>query len=168
MPYIAIGKIRKPFGLKGFTFIEPLTHSVDRFFDIEKCFLGLNEKFLQPVQIEEVELKGGKLTLKFEGFDDRTEVEKVTNYFLFVNEEDSVKPPDTGYFLHELSGLKVESKDGLNLGVVKNVLEMPAQNIIVINYNGKEVLVPKVDEFVVSIDLKKQKLVLNVIEGLFE
>lgn len=166
--FIAIGKIRKPFGVAGFTYVEPLTSSIERFYDLEECFIGLNDKSLQPLEIECVEPKGAKLTLKFKGCDDRTGVEKFTNFFIYVDSENSIKLPDGKLFLHELIGLSVKDGNGLDLGRITNVLEMPAHNVLVINHFGKEVLVPDVKEFVVSVDLKSKTLILNVIEGLFE
>ena len=165
--YIAIGKIRKPFGVKGFTYVEPLTTSVDRFYDLDECFVGLNEKTLQPIEIECVEPKGDKLTLKFKGCD-RTGIEKFTNSFIFVDSENSIKMPDEKLFFHQLIGLSVKDTNGNELGIVKSILELPNQSLLVIDYQGKEVLVPNVKEFVISTDMESKTLILNVIEGLFE
>lgn len=166
--YIVIGKIRKPFGVKGFTYVEPLTKSKDRFFELKECFIGLNEELLHTVEIESVEPKGDKLTIKFKNNDSRTDIEKYTNYFIYVDSKDAVKLPADKYFFHELEGLSVVDNNGNKLGVVKSIMEMPAQNLFVIDHMGKEVLVPDVEEFVLSIDMKSKTLVLNVIEGLFE
>jgi 16S rRNA processing protein RimM len=166
--FIAVGKIRKPFGLKGYTYIEPLTLDVNRFFDIKECFAGLNEKSLIPLVIESIEPKGDKLTLKFEEYSDRSGIEKLTNFYIYVDERYSIKLPDNQYFMHQLVGLKVKDEQGNDLGHIKSILELPAHNLFVIEYKSREVLVPHVDEFVVSIDMVNKIIVLNVIEGLFD
>jgi len=165
---IAIGRIRKPFGVKGYTYIEPLTKNADRFFDLEECFIGLNEKNAQPFEIDDVEPKGDKLTIKFIGCDDRTEVEKITNFFIFVDSEDAIKLPENDFFSHQFIGLSVKDNNGKEYGVVKNILKLPAQDLFVIDYEGREVLVPNVKEFVISVNMESKTLILNVIEGLFE
>ena len=166
--FIAVGKIRKPFGLKGYTYIEPLTLDVNRFSDIKECFVGLNEKSLIPLVIESVEPKGDKLTIKFKEYSDRSGIEKLTNFYIYVDEKYSIKLPDNQYFMHQLIGLKVKDEEGNELGYVKNILELPAYNLFAIEYKNREVLVPHVDEFVVSVDLVSKVIVLNVIEGLFD
>jgi 16S rRNA processing protein RimM len=166
--FIAVGKIRKPFALKGYTYIEPLTLDVNRFFDIKECFVGLNEKSLIPLVIESVEPKGDKLTIKFEEYSDRSGIEKLTNFYIYIDEKDSIKLPANQYFMHQLIGLQVKDEKENDLGYIKNIIELPAHNLFVIEYKNREVLVPHVDEFVISIDLASKLIVLNVIEGLFD
>jgi len=166
--YIIIGKIRKPFGVNGFTFVEPLTFSIDRFYDLRECFLGLDENFLVPVSIESIEFKGEKLTLKFKNLNTRTDIEKFVNHYIFIEEKDSIKLPEGKYFFYQLIGLSVFDEHGTRLGIVKNILELPAQSVLVIDHSGKEVLVPNIKEFVHSVDLEKKEIVLNLIEGLFD
>lgn len=166
--YIIVGKIRKPFGLDGFTFVEPLTFSVDRFFELQNCFVGDNENHLVPVTVQKVEIKGKKLIIKFEGKNSRTDIEKFTNHYIFIDEALSIKLPKGKYFFHQLIGLSVFDKEGNSLGVVKNILELPAHSVLVIDYFGKEVLVPNIKEFIHIVNISKKELVLNVIDGLFE
>ena len=166
--FIAVGKIRKPFGLKGYTYIEPLTLDVNRFFDIKECFVGSNENSLIPLVIESVEPKGDKLTIKFKEYSDRSGIEKLTNFYIYIDEKYSIELPDNQYFMHQLIGLKVKDQNGNELGYVKNILELPAHNLLAIEYKNREVLVPHVNEFVISIDPINKVIVLNVIEGLFD
>ena len=166
--FIAVGKIRKPFGLKGYTYVEPLTLDVNRFFDIKECFVGINEQSLIPLVIESVEPKGDKLTVKFKEHSDRNGIEKLTNFYIYIDEKYSIKLPANQYFMHQLIGLTVKDIEGNDLGYVKNILELPGHNLFAIEYKNREVLVPHVNEFVVSVDLVNKVIVLNVIEGLFD
>jgi 16S rRNA processing protein RimM len=50
--------------------------------------------------------------------------------------------------------------------VVTDVLHLPAQDTLVINYEGREILVPFVKAFVPTIDVEKNVIIVNEIEGL--
>jgi 16S rRNA processing protein RimM len=54
------------------------------------------------------------------------------------------------------------------LGIVDDMMQMPTQWIAQMNYKGKEVLMPLVEQTIESIDLKKKTLHLDLPEGLLE
>jgi 16S rRNA processing protein RimM len=52
------------------------------------------------------------------------------------------------------------------VGIVVDVLKMPAQNVFVIDAEGKEILIPDVDAFIKTIDINNGIIVIDPIEGL--
>jgi ribosomal 30S subunit maturation factor RimM len=48
------------------------------------------------------------------------------------------------------------------------VLSYPANDVIVLDYKEKEILIPAVDEFIKLIDFEKKCLTINVIDGLLD
>ena len=70
------------------------------------------------------------------------------------------------YFYDDYIGLDVYDK-GEKIGVVVDIMEVPQGEILVIKKNnGKEALVPFVDEFVIEIDVDNNKMIIESIEGL--
>jgi 16S rRNA processing protein RimM len=57
---------------------------------------------------------------------------------------------------------------GNTVGTVKDVLRLPAQDVYVIDKNGREWMLPAVKEFVTSIDVATKTMWVRVIEGLME
>ena len=55
-----------------------------------------------------------------------------------------------------------------NTGIVSKIIEMPQQFLLAIEFNGKEILVPIVDEIVKSIDHKTKTIYMEAPEGLIE
>ena len=70
------------------------------------------------------------------------------------------------YFYDDYIGCEVYDK-GEKIGVVTDIMEVPQGEILVIKKNnGKEALVPFVDEFVIEIDVENNKIIIESIEGL--
>ena len=55
------------------------------------------------------------------------------------------------------------------IGIVKDVLQNTSQDVLVISQKGQpDILLPKVDEFILQIDLAAGKIYTNLPHGLFE
>ena len=63
---------------------------------------------------------------------------------------------------------KVNNGNKEYVGDVKDVLNLPGQDVICINHNGVEKLIPFVKEFVPTIDIKNKIMLINPPIGLFE
>jgi 16S rRNA processing protein RimM len=54
------------------------------------------------------------------------------------------------------------------LGVVKEIYELPAQDVLVMLYKGKDVMIPMTQEFVIRADKENKQMITNLPEGLVE
>jgi 16S rRNA processing protein RimM len=54
------------------------------------------------------------------------------------------------------------------VGSVTEIVKLPGQDLLSIERNGKEVLVPMVAAIIISIDVEKKKIVINPPEGLLD
>ena len=74
---------------------------------------------------------------------------------------------DNEYFISDLTGMEVFDEDGACIGVVSEIGESPANDILVIqDGNNKKHLVPFVKALVPAVDTKNKRIVINNIEGL--
>jgi 16S rRNA processing protein RimM len=72
-----------------------------------------------------------------------------------------------GYFNEDIIGLSVISNNE-NKGIVKNILKNKAHDILFIEDNGNNHMVPFVDEFIEKIDLEDKKIYIKEMKGLFD
>lgn len=71
------------------------------------------------------------------------------------------------FLIKDLVGLAAFDTDGNKLGVVADIGENKASNLIEIQKaNGLKFMVPSVKEWVPVVDLDNQKIVINMIEGI--
>ena len=80
--------------------------------------------------------------------------------------DDAPAEPDAWYD-QQLVGLAV-IRDGVEIGKVKAVEHLPAQDILIVESNGKEVMVPFVKAIVPSVDVKAKTVTVTPPIGLFE
>jgi 16S rRNA processing protein RimM len=163
-----VAKIRKSFGLNGEVAIHPFTHSVERFEKLKEVFIGFDENNVIQSRVESVRMNKNMIIIKFDHFKNRTDSDKYAGSFVYVISKNVVKPPKGKYFFHDLIGLSIEDSSGKKYGIVKDIWELPANDVYVIDYNGKEVLVPAIKEIVKKIDIDQKKIIIDVLNGLFE
>ena len=71
------------------------------------------------------------------------------------------------YYFSDLEKCDVYDSNGCRLGKVKKVEEFPSCDTLrVVRDNGKDFFVPFVKDFIISVDIENQKIIINVIEGM--
>jgi 16S rRNA processing protein RimM len=163
-----VAKIRKSFGLNGEVAVESFTHSLERFNKLKKVFIGYNENDLVECSVSSVRTNKDMIILKIDLFKDRSDSDKFAGSFIYVDSKNIIKPPRGKFFYHDIIGLSVEDSDGKKYGEVKDVWQTPANDVYVIDYNGKEVLLPAIKEFIKKIDINSKKIIIEIVAGLFE
>ncbi|MCK5329207.1 MAG: 16S rRNA processing protein RimM, partial [Candidatus Latescibacteria bacterium] len=76
--------------------------------------------------------------------------------------------PEGTYYTFELIGLEVVTEEGERLGRLSDVWSMPAQDVYVVDREGKEILVPALRSIIRDVDLPRQRMTVNLPDGLLE
>ncbi len=164
----AVAKIVGCFGVKGYLKIRPQTQSPDRLKSLAEVYVGASEQEAVPSVVEDVLLRGSAALVKLRTISDRSAAEAVVGQFLFVDEKSRSAPLEGSYFVDDLVGCGVWSTGGEFLGTLKEVYRLPAQDVWAVERNGRVFMVPAVKEFVERVELTGRRIVIRVIEGLFE
>ena len=124
--------------------------------------------FGKTVTVRELRWYNNLPVVFFEGIDDRSAAEGLIKAILLVEQQTDELPvePDAWYD-HQLVGLKV-IRDGLEIGHVARVDHLPAQDLLAIQTNQKEVLLPFVKAFVPKVDVENSNILITPPGGLFE
>ena len=162
-----IGVFNKPHGVKGeisFTFTDDIFDRVDA--DYLVCLM---DGILVPFFIEEYRFRSDTTALiKLERVDTAEQARKFTNVEVFfpkklAEADDSDDIPTWNYFV----GFHVEDVHHGILGEVVAVDDSTMNVLFGIETpDGKEILFPAHEEFMVDIDKKKRHLLVDVPEGL--
>lgn len=72
------------------------------------------------------------------------------------------------FYDHELEGLRAELADGTVVGKVLEIVHSPAGELLSIEHDGREVLVPFVKAIVPAVDVAGGRVVLDPPEGLLD
>jgi 16S rRNA processing protein RimM len=117
-------------------------------------------------RVEYVRAAGPTAVLKLEGCDDRTQAEYLRDRSLFVR-ADQIPPPAAGeYFIKDLLGLPVLTQQGESLGILTDVLELPAHDVYQVHDGQQELLIPAIVGVIVEINPDLRRIIVNLPEGL--
>lgn len=163
MEKIKVGKIVNAVGLKGEVKVYNYSDSSEIYEITPEMYVGS-----ELLQIENVRLQKNMVILKLEGINDRNAAEAAKGRDIFITEDDLPELEEGEYYVRDLIGMTVE-EDGNILGKVTDVLQNTAQDVFEVERkNGKQLLIPRVDEFVLDIDLDTRKIKVKLPGGLLE
>ncbi len=107
-----------------------------------------------------------RLAVLFEGCTDRNDAEALRGTWLYADVTDTPDDPDE-YYDHQLEGLTVVV-NGRQIGVVREVLHLPAQDVLDVEIDGRHRLIPFVEQLVPLIDLQAGQVHVVDMEGLLD
>lgn len=153
---LRVGVITSPHGIKGEVKVFSTTDDLKRFKDLKKCFLSCGEKLFE-VECTSCKFLKNMAVLKFAGYDKIEDVEPLRNWDILVNREDAVKLDEGEFFLCDILSATVLDQNDHEIGIIDDVLETPAQHILVVRGEAKEpIYIPVVREWVTDIDLENK------------
>lgn len=158
MANVTIGKILKPFGVRGQVRVESLSDVPDRFEGLGKVTLACPNGKLVETEIRSVRQVGKGLILGFSAFSTPESASAFSGALIQIPEQaDLPRTPGT-YYQFELIGLQVVDQEGQPMGTVEDILDCPHQQVLVINRNGQEWLLPARKEMIEAVDLPNHTL----------
>jgi 16S rRNA processing protein RimM len=164
--FLAVGKLRRPHGVRGEFWMDVLTDFPERLKPGVTVFAGENH---QVLHISRCRSHGSSLLVTFEELSDPEMAGVLRNEFLYVRSEDIPHLPEGEYYHHQILGLRVVGEKGEGLGRVVDILETGANDVCVVRQDsGAEFLLPIVDSTVLEIDLDKGFMRVHLLEGLIE
>jgi 16S rRNA processing protein RimM len=169
--YLVVGRIGKPHGLRGEVSVEPRTDEPERRF-AAGATVGTRrdrpgDRDGRTLTVRGHRWHSGRLLLTFEEIADRDAAEEARGTLLVVPVDPDERPEDPEEFYdHQLVGLTVVTPDGATVGRLKEVVHGTAQDLLVVDVDGREVLVPFVSTLVPDVDLAGGLIVVDDRPGL--
>jgi 16S rRNA processing protein RimM len=167
---LRVGRLTKAHGLKGALKLELYTDDPERRFVPGAVFSlqvpDTSKWHGQSIELRELRWYNGHPVGFFVGVDDRTEAETLVKAILWVEASDE-PAEDDAWFDHQLVGLTV-LRDGAPVGRVARVDHLPAQDLLAVETDAGEVLVPFVAAIVPAVDVEAGTVTVTPPAGLFE
>lgn len=164
--FIPIGQIVRPHGLGGALKVVSLTDYPEFFKKIQSLYMEGDGGCGVWVEVEKGNVQGNHIILKLKGIDDRIAAEALRGFFLKVRREIYPDLPAGREYVFDLIGLEVKTLDNQRVGHVVDVMQLPGQEVYVVDTGKKEILIPGVEEFIKKIDVSEKVILVQLLEGL--
>lgn len=166
LPNLEIGQIVNTFGIKGMVKVKPFTDDIKRFDELKTVYVEKNSNQTE-YEIEEVKYHKGMVLIKFKGIDKVEQAEMLRNTYLTVS-RDSVEELEEGrYYIVDLLGLEVYTDEQILLGTLEDIFNTGSNDIYVVkDKQGKQILLPAIQDVVKQIDIENKKIIVHLLPGL--
>lgn len=151
-PYLPIGQILKPHGIKGEMKVRPMTDDPERYFALKSIFLKEGEQYAAR-RVTGVRVQGGSAYVAIEGVSNRNAAEKMRDAYLYINRAHAAKLPKGRYFICDLIGCIVRDETGKEYGVVREIIQTGANDVYVVGED--EWMLPVLKNIIASCDVEQ-------------
>ncbi|GGE95461.1 ribosome maturation factor RimM [Hymenobacter cavernae] len=166
-----LGSIVKPHGLRGLVVAFMDVDNLDAYRKVKSVYLELPTApgKLTAFTVERVQPQtNDRALLKLKGIDTIEAAEPLRNANLYRPLEELPELAEDQFYFHDVIGYTVVDEQLGELGTVETFYELPQQDLLAMRYQGKEVLIPVVDELISRADQEARKLYVNLPEGLLD
>lgn len=152
---IIIGKVNGFHGVKGFIKVFSETRPREGILHYSRFFIKRAGEWL-ALEVEAGQKHSKHILLKFKGYDSRDAVDPLLGVELFIERADMPVPEEDEVYWVDLYGLKVINHDGIELGVIDDIFETGANDVMAVKKGKEEILIPYSLEYIVmEINLEK-------------
>ncbi|MDQ6477481.1 ribosome maturation factor RimM [Dyadobacter sp. LHD-138] len=163
-----LGYIVRTHGMSGDVVVFLDVDYPEDYEDLDSVYFELKGD-LVPYFVERFNLqKQSKAIVRFEEVDTIEKAQALVGTSLYLPLDGLAELEDEEFYYHEIKGYTVVDENKGTLGVVREVYSLNGQDLIAMDYQGVEVLIPTAEDIVLKADKENKKLLVNLPEGLLE
>lgn len=166
--YLRVGVISNTHGVRGEVKVYPTTDDIKRFDYLKEAVIDTGKEYID-VNVTGVKYFKNMVILKFEQFQNMDMVIPYKGMDLLVTRENAIPLGEGERFIVDLVGCKVITDEGEDFGELVDVLQTGANGVYVVKTkDGKEVLLPAIDECVLEKDIENKVIKVHIMKGLLD
>lgn len=164
-----LGKIVSKYSFKGELLIKLDTDEPESYLTTESILVELNRKLI-PFFIEVSSLhKSSLLRVQLEDVNNEEDADELVGLSVFLPLKQLPQLAEDQFYYHEIIGFTAFDEKFGEIGKITGVNDSTPQALFEIEHeNGKEILIPVNDSFILKIDKPNQSLHFQTPEGLIE
>jgi 16S rRNA processing protein RimM len=166
---VELGYISRPHGLKGEVKAVFDVHDLREYLRVRTLYLAKAGQPLMPVAVRRITPQSASLAVvQFADTQTREAAEALAGSIIYFPSELLPKLEPGRFYYYEIFGYTVQDAALGPVGTVKDVLDGTAQDLLVISSEGREILAPVTDEFVLRADHEARMLHTALPPGLVD
>ena len=157
-----VGKIKGPHGLKGLVKVTSYTEPLSNLKGFSTVHISTDEGLSWGNQLE-FGLRSNKMNLigVIEGITSREEALSINGALVGVDRDAFGALEEGEFFWSDLLGSVVENRDGFHFGVVKRFIETGSNDVMEIEKEKANRLIPFSSKYLCSVDLEKRLIIVD-------
>ena len=162
-PTVVVGVVTGVHGLRGDVSVQNRSDNPDRWTPGGTVLLEDGP----ALTIEASRRHGRRLIVKFAGIADRSAAEALRGAVLVVPEAWLPDLSEGEWWAYQLEGCEVRTVSGRILGIVKEVIPNPANDLwVAVDDEGNETLIPALADLLIDVDVNARAIVVQDVPGL--
>ena len=163
-----LGKIAKKFSFKGEVLAYLDTDEPELYENLESVFVECGNNLVPFFIVSSSLHKNDFLRIRFEDMNTEEDADAIMGNAIYLPMSMLPKLEGNKFYFHEVIGFDIEDKRLGIVGKIVSVNDSAAQPLFEVVKGDTEILIPMIDQFLVKIDRKNKKVVMDLPEGLIE
>lgn len=153
---VIMGRVAAAHGIQGWVKVQPFTEYLDSLLDYRTWWIGHEHGPWREVEVKQCEVHNKTLAAQLPDCPDRNAAEKLKGLLVAVPRSSLPRQDADEYYWSDLIGLAVVNEVGVSFGTVANLLETGANDVLRVQGDSGEILIPFVASAIKQVDLKNK------------
>lgn len=165
---VPVGKISRVHGVRGALKIHPYGENLADQQTGDTLYLHAHAGEITELTLVSLRPSGRLFIGEFEEIKTREHAEGFVGAEVLLPGERLTPTAEDEYYYFQLIGLEVETREGSLLGTLTRIIETGSNDVYVVSREGRELLIPAVQDVVLEVDLVRGRMVVELPEGLID
>ena len=159
---VTLGKIVGVHGVQGWLKVFSYTRPLENIFQYDNWQLTRASGEVICLRVTGCKGQGKRLTVQLEGVSDRNQAESMVGLEISTRRAELPDLDQGEFYWRDLIGLTVRDTQGIELGVVTEMMETGSNDVLLLtDSNGKVLAIPWTPEVVVEVDIAQSLLIAD-------
>jgi 16S rRNA processing protein RimM len=158
--WVVIGRFGRPHGVKGFITVQSFTESRDDLLSYTNWHIADGDGW-QPLNVLQTQVNQKSILAQIAGFNTPEQVAAFTNKEIAVLRQQLHDLPPDEYYWHQLIGLHVIDKQGIELGLVTEILPTGSNDVLIVNGETRHLIPYLPQQVVIDVNLKQGQITVD-------
>lgn len=155
-----MGYVSGVFGVRGWIKLRPETEFADALFDYPIWYIGQQGAW-RGYRFLDGKVQSKAVIAQLEGIRDRDEAMLLRGSLIAVPRDQLPQTEDDEFYWNDLIGLTVQNLEGETLGSVTRLMETGAHDVLVVEREGRECLIPFVSVYIQEVKLDESRMIVD-------
>ena len=164
--WIEAGAIVRPHGLKGEVVVDLARDLLEVVTESMKLRVTGRREGERVLTVERARNHKARKVVQFKGVSTVEDAEALRGWSVWLTRKQIGPLEEDRWFVQDIVGIDVYTDEDEYLGKLAEVMHMPGNDVYVVRNGEKEILLPVIDDVIMSTDIDSGRMVIHLMEGL--